>query len=80
MSTLQVRNLPRELHAKLAERSSRLGVSMSEYVTRVLWADLERPLFDDWAAGVRVGDVRDIDVAAALDAARDEYDPGVSIA
>jgi len=75
MSTLQVRNLPDDLRAELGERSARLGVSMSEYVTRVLRADLALPLFDDWVAGVRVGEVRDIDVVGALDAARDDYDP-----
>ncbi|WP_417563513.1 FitA-like ribbon-helix-helix domain-containing protein [Microbacterium sp.] len=75
MSTLQVRNLPDDLHARLAERSSRLGVSMSEYVTRVLRADLDRPLFADWVAAARgTGSARDIDVRRALDAARDEYD------
>ncbi|GAB08970.1 hypothetical protein GOARA_025_00160 [Gordonia araii NBRC 100433] len=75
MSTLQVRNLPDDLHARLGERARRVGLSMSEYVTRVLRADLERPLFEDWAASVRSTRPRDIDVASTLDAVRDEYDP-----
>lgn len=76
MSTLQVRNLPDELHAQLGERATRLGLSMSEYVTRVLRDDLQRPLLDDWAATVRSnGPVRPIDVVGALDSVRVDYDP-----
>lgn len=78
MSTLQVRNLPDDLHARLGERSTRLGISMSEYVTRVLRQDLERPLLADWIEAARATvDVREIDVVGALDAARTDYDaPG----
>ncbi|WP_434810879.1 FitA-like ribbon-helix-helix domain-containing protein [Microbacterium sp. bgisy189] len=76
MSTLQVRNLPDELHARLGERAQRLGMSMSEYVTRVLRDDLARPLVEDWAASARAaGQGRPIDVVGALDGVRVEYDP-----
>lgn len=76
MSNLQVRNLPDELHSRLNERARRLDISMSEYVTRVLRADLDRPLFEDWATAVRRAEPsRPIDTLAALDAARDDYDP-----
>ena len=76
MSTLQVRNLPDELHARLGERAQRLGMSMSEYVTRVLRDDLARPLVEDWAASARSGGAgRPIDVVGALDDVRVEYDP-----
>lgn len=80
MATLQVRNLSDDLHRELEARARRLGVSMSEYVTRVLRADLAIPEFDEWAAGVRraadASGRRSIDVVGAVDAARDEYDPG----
>lgn len=75
MSTLQVRNLPDDLRSRLGERSRHVGVSMSEYVARVLREDLDRPLLADWSASVRGdGPPRDIDVLGALDASRDEYD------
>lgn len=75
MSTLQVRNLPDELHARLGERAGRLGVSMSEYVTRVLREDLDRPLLSEWAGSVRAQtSLRSIDVVGALDDVRVEYD------
>lgn len=77
MSTLQIRNLPDDLRARLGERAERVGVSMSEYVTRVLRADLDLPLFEDWSADARTtGAVRAIDVVGALDGVRAEYDGG----
>ncbi len=76
MGTLQIRNLPDDLHAQLSERAGRLGVSMSEYVTRLLRDDLSRPMFDDWAASITYDTpLRHIDTLSALDAVRDEYDP-----
>ena len=75
MTNLQVRNLPEELHRKLSERARTEGVSMSEYVTRLLRSDLERPTFTEWAGRVRGTSGRKIDVVNALDAARDDYDP-----
>ena len=77
MSNLQVRNLPDDLHAMVGERAERLGISMSEYVTRLLRRDLERPLFDDWAASLSDTEApRHIDVVGALDDSRAEYDMG----
>ncbi len=76
MANLQVKNLPDELHALLAERARREGVSMSDYVTRVLRRDLTRPTIDEWlAAHAATGPARPIDVAAALDDVRLEYAP-----
>ena len=76
MATLQVRNLPDDLHRELAARSRRLGVSMSEYVTRVLQEDLSVPAFGEWAEQVRANTSarRPIDVVGAVAAARDEDD------
>lgn len=75
MRMLQVRNLPDDLHTRLGERARRRGVSMSEYVTRLLREDLDRPLIEDWVATVtRDVDRRPIDVIGALDDVRTEYD------
>jgi plasmid stability protein len=76
MATLHIRNLPEDVREGVVARSRRLGVTMSEYVTRVLRSDLAHPLFEDWAESVYTNAVpREIDVIGALDAARDEYDP-----
>lgn len=77
MSMLQIRNLPEELHAALAERARREGVTMSEYVTRLLQRDLSRPTMSEWLAECAATDSppRPIDVMHALDQARIDYDP-----
>lgn len=75
MSTLQVKNLPEQLHAALAARSRTLGLTMSEYVTRLLERDLTRPGIDQWIADQRrtATAPRPIDVARSLDDVRLEY-------
>lgn len=77
MSTLQVKNLPEDLHAALAARAKSEGITMSEYVTRTLRKELSRPTMADWLHGIRTVGIpdRQIDTLAALDAAREEYDP-----
>lgn len=77
MSTFQVKNLPDELHAALLARAKSEGVTMSEWVTRTLRKELSRPTMAEWLGGLgRVGDPGGrINTLAALDAARDEYDP-----
>jgi post-segregation antitoxin (ccd killing protein) len=77
VSTLQVKNLPEELHAALAARAKSEGVTMSEFVTRTLHKELSRPTMAEWVERRRAhaGPLRDIDTLAALDAARDDYDP-----
>ncbi|SED68335.1 FitA-like ribbon-helix-helix domain-containing protein [Ruania alba] len=74
---LQVRNLPDELHAALRERARSEGMTMSDYVTKVLERDLSKPSLAEWIAEQRRNNEprREIDVLAALDAARTEYDP-----
>lgn len=76
MGMLQVKNLPDDLHAALAARAKAQGVTMSEYVTRLLRRDLARPALEEWLeAHGAVGERRAIDVVGALDAVRVEYDP-----
>lgn len=76
MATLQVKNLPDDLHAALADRARTQGVTMSEYVTRLLRRDLSQPSIEDWIAarGSGLGAVRVIDVGRALDDVRVEYE------
>ena len=74
---LQVRNLPDELHAALQERARSEGMTMSDYVTKVLRRDLAKPTMAEWIAEQRRSNEprREIDTISALDAARAEYDP-----
>ena len=74
---LQVRNLPDELHAALQERARSVGMTMSDYVTKVLRRDLAKPTMAEWIAEQRRSNEprREIDTLSALDAGREEYDP-----
>lgn len=78
MSTLQVKNLPDDLHRLLAERARAEKITMSEWVTRTLQRELSRPSMAQWIEQVRSqqGDIRDIDAVAAVRADRDERESG----
>jgi len=76
MSTLQVKNLPDDVHAALAKRARDESTTMSELVTRLLRRELSRPTFDEWdRRHPAAGTTRPIDVAHALDEVRVEYAP-----
>ncbi|MDP9821454.1 FitA-like ribbon-helix-helix domain-containing protein [Nocardioides massiliensis] len=68
-----VRDVPREVRDELAARAARSGMSLQEYVRRLLVQSAERPAVDDLIARARsrvvATDVR-VDAASIL-AARD---------
>ncbi|AYG02111.1 hypothetical protein [Gryllotalpicola protaetiae] len=77
MAILQVKSMPDELYAGLQTRAKAQGMSMSEYVVRVLRKDLSRPTTSEWLSQVEErleGEpLRDIDVVTALDGVRAEF-------
>lgn len=72
-----MKNLPDDLHAKLAARAKSERVTMSEWVTRTLRRELERPSVDEWISIVRSrGEpARDMDSAAVVRSVRADLDP-----
>ena len=73
VATLQVKNLPDELHAGLRERASREGLTMSDYVTRLVRRDLRRPAMNEWLDSQLTRPTReDVDAVAVLDEVRDD--------
>ena len=44
---IQIREIPDETHRKLKERAAAEGISMSEYLKRLIDQDLKRP---EWSA------------------------------
>lgn len=81
MSNLQIKNVPPELHAALAERARSRGLTMSQYVLRLLDRDLTRPTIEDWLVGLAASwDEHaaempvDIDVVHTLDEVRLEIE------
>lgn len=72
VATLQVKNLPDELHASLRERAAREGLTLSDYVTRLVRRDLRRPALNEWLDALTAHPVRaEVDVVALLDQVRD---------
>jgi len=73
VATLQVKNLPDELHAGLRERASRQGLTLSDYVTRLIRRDLRRPAMNEWLDSLLTRPARaDVDAVVVLDEVRDE--------
>lgn len=72
MATLQVKNLPDDVHAVLRQRAAAAGTTLSDLVTRVLVRETSRPSMPEWLADLEREPVRaPVDSVAAVDAARD---------
>jgi plasmid stability protein len=52
MSTIQVRNVPEDLHRRLKARAAGQGRSLSDYVLDELRVAATRPTMDEWLAAV----------------------------
>ena len=77
MATLQVKRVPDELYQQARERAAAEGISLSEYVLRMLRRDLRLAPLREWVADVRrnplpIGD--EVDVHAILDDVKDEIE------
>lgn len=73
MATLQVKNLPDDLHARLRQRAATEGVTLTDYVTRLLRRDLDRPSMREWLGALADQPVRpEVDVVAVLDEVRSD--------
>lgn len=73
MPSLQIRNMPADLHRRLKARAALSGQSLSDFSLAVLARSLERPTQEEFLAGLAdrgpVGG--DIDAAALVRAERD---------
>jgi plasmid stability protein len=56
MATLQLKNVPDEVHAELRRRADAEHVSLRDYVLRLLLRELELPTMAEWLAEVRADD------------------------
>lgn len=73
VKTIQIRNVPDEIHATLRTRAASAGVSLSDYALAELERVAERPPVADVLrrAGTRSGGTRTVDIVAAVRAGRD---------
>jgi hypothetical protein len=76
MGTIQVKNLPPELHRELLRRADRAGMTIRDYVIALIQRDQRRPTFDEWLEEVASDPPVELDepAAEAVRAARDERD------
>ena len=75
-STLQIRNVPEEIHAAVRMRAAEAGISVSDYLLRLVAETVSRPSMADIVARARQlaragGGAKRADVAAAVRAGRD---------
>lgn len=78
VATLEVRNLPDDVHEMLRRRAAAAGVSLTALVAAVLSESPAVPTTDEWLAGRHGRQVRadeDVDVTALLDDVRQDHDP-----
>lgn len=78
MKTLQVRNVPDELHRTLKVRAAQSGMSLSEFVLRELRRTAERPTRTEILARIRSRSRprRPVNAAAVVRRERDGREPG----
>ncbi len=80
ISNLQIKNLPEGLHAELRRRAGRSGLTVRDYVLRLIEADQRLPSTEDWLDELRAHPPVTIsadDVVRAIEEARDGRDAGV---
>jgi plasmid stability protein len=75
MKTIQIRNVPEEVHATLRMRAAGAGVSLSDYALGELQRVAERPPVADVLrrAGTRAGGAQTAEIVAAVRAGRDRH-------
>jgi len=64
VAALQVRDVPDDVHETLRRRSVREGVSLSEYVLRLLMRESAHPTMTEWLATLPAPGTLDAPVAA----------------
>jgi antitoxin FitA len=73
VATLQVKNLPDALHARLRARAEEEGTTLSELVTRLLRRELAMPSMRHWLTDLETAPEHgQLDTVRAVDAARDD--------
>jgi len=72
-TSLQIRNIPPELHERLKARAAKEGISMSRYVLRQIERALERPTRRELLDAIRSQPTMELDRPVA-DILREERD------
>jgi antitoxin FitA len=78
MPSVQVRDVPAELHRRLRERARDERMSISEYVLDLLERDLALPTRREWSDRLATRASVEVDVVGAIQRGRDERDAELS--
>jgi antitoxin FitA len=78
MPSVQVRDVPAELHRRLRERARDERMSISEYVLDLLERDLALPTRREWSDRLATRESVEVDVVGAIQRGRDERDAELS--
>lgn len=75
MATLQVKNLPDDLHAALRQRAEDEGLTVTELVVRMIRRELALPSVDAWLQRFegRAGRGEDVDIERLMDEVRGQF-------
>jgi antitoxin FitA len=81
MGAIQVKDVPEELHRALRRRAIEEGMTLADYVLDLIRRDLGLPSRREWLERLATREpVRNVDVVAALDAARAEREAHIDAA
>ena len=79
MGAIQVRDVPDDLHDALRRRAEQEGMTIREYLLRVIERDLALPTQREWLGRVaELGPVEGLDVGAAIHEDRAEREAQLS--
>lgn len=65
MATLQVKDVPEEMHRELRRRANLDGLSIRDYLLRLIRNDQQRPPATEWLARLRRLEPLDLGASAA---------------
>ncbi len=76
MGNIQAKNVPDDVHEAVRQKARHEGLSVSEYLVRLMRRDIAIPSFDIWLEELHKDPPapQHLDIHAALDAVRDEIE------
>lgn len=76
MPSIQVKNVPDDVHRTMRRRAAMKGMSLQEYLLARLTADARSPSVEEVLGEVGLRSGGEVPIAAAVAAVRSDRDPG----
>ena len=74
MATLQVKRMPDELYSAARRRAESEGLSLSQYILRMIEQDLALPTPKEWLGSLPQRPPIDVDIEKLMDDVRSDFD------